>query len=861
MQNLFEKIRVIWEEIVSAHRQAMHARFAILVSALWALLLLSSPGKDIMRSLASGSWSDEILKTGQAPPDLDRIGWFFAGVLVLSATCWLWSRLGLSIDFLGKSQPPSLSKQRLERDLPHFYGAVPFVAAASAFASASLHEIPEASHLNSYLGALPILGLLFGVPFFLIFFGKAPNQGNRDNFGPLCWTLTIYIILAWWRAYYTQNILTALVPSILLLTPLLLYGLESSWAVFVMPIGLLIAWLAHLYESALPIAALILLSVLAILTKALAPQASKIAWVSASGNQLTLRDLFQLLVGIKKPEDKQEENTTHFLRIGGLLTLFQIGLFAAALISPQLLPFIIGSGAVLALGFAGWVTLGSALLVTTRAIRFPLVSTLLLLAAFFSLWNDNHQVRISQDPKAAANVRVAKEIHRDEPNPLKPVGTKFREWQQQISATESQGSAPEQKLPPCVIVATEGGGIRAAFWTATVLSTLQDASVKRKTANQPDFASHLFAISGISGGSIGTAFFTALCSKRDVPAKEQTSAMRLQSAQMLGRDHLAPLLGAMLYPDFAQRFLPIRLLPDRARSLEESFETAWDKEFKHQDTRMSDPFLALWNRPDHTWVPLVFMSGALVENGKRVIGSPVRICTGPGGEFVDAHDLHAHLRTKGPIDGDWQDVPLSTAAHVSARFPFFSPPGRFPSGYRTMDGGYFESSGASAGLDILNAVLATRDSEKGPTNPIILVLLRFGAQPELSDNLPTPARATSLVPIDDAARREPSHFLNETDALIGTVVRAQGARGSYAVDMITGRYAIQPDIVYSFTFSGDDIPLSWTLSGQSCKEMLDQMPETEVRPNGVTDLPTTASNREVLGKLLTDMYGQKPQAR
>src|ERR1051325_10644881 len=51
------------------------------------------------------------------------------------------------------------------------------------------------------------------------------------------------------------------------------------------------------------------------------------------------------------------------------------------------------------------------------------------------------------------------------------------------------------------------------------------------------------------------------------------------------------------------------------------------------------------------------------------------------------------------------DVPLSTAAHMSARFTYVSPAGRFdPDGTHVVDGGYFENSGAATALDILRQV-------------------------------------------------------------------------------------------------------------------------------------------------------------
>ena len=54
---------------------------------------------------------------------------------------------------------------------------------------------------------------------------------------------------------------------------------------------------------------------------------------------------------------------------------------------------------------------------------------------------------------------------------------------------------------PVYIVAAQGGGMYAADQTAIFLSRLQD--------NCPAFRNHLFAISAVSGGSVGAATFVS----------------------------------------------------------------------------------------------------------------------------------------------------------------------------------------------------------------------------------------------------------------------------------------------------------------------------------------------------------------
>ena len=54
-------------------------------------------------------------------------------------------------------------------------------------------------------------------------------------------------------------------------------------------------------------------------------------------------------------------------------------------------------------------------------------------------------------------------------------------------------------------------GIRAAYQACVVLSALQDG--------RADFVDHVFAISGVSGGSVGASTFAALASRANLPGR------------------------------------------------------------------------------------------------------------------------------------------------------------------------------------------------------------------------------------------------------------------------------------------------------------------------------------------------------
>src|SRR5262245_28800823 len=110
---------------------------------------------------------------------------------------------------------------------------------------------------------------------------------------------------------------------------------------------------------------------------------------------------------------------------------------------------------------------------------------------------------------------------------------------------------------PAFVVVAEGGGLYAAYHTAMFLARMQD-----RCAN---FAQHLFALSGVSGGSLGGAVFSSLAKtlltneKHEAgcrePARGRERLFEDLTSLYFSEDLLSPLVGAAVFPDFFQLFL------------------------------------------------------------------------------------------------------------------------------------------------------------------------------------------------------------------------------------------------------------------------------------------------------------------
>ncbi|HEX3131816.1 MAG TPA: hypothetical protein VH394_31050 [Thermoanaerobaculia bacterium] len=358
-------------------------------------------------------------------------------------------------------------------------------------------------------------------------------------------------------------------------------------------------------------------------------------------------------------------DTKRAVRVSLLLSLVLGLLFALA---PVAVGPALGALPIVVLTAANGVMLGTGLLYLSRRWRLPLLVLLLIMAVIFSRWNDNHAMRLAEDEPGPAPLTIQEH---------------FRQW---------QGS---QTGKPIFVVAADGGGIRAAYWAALVLSRLEDRA--------PGFSRQVFAVSGVSGGSLGGAVFASLAAEKESGRVLPCGDLSTCSGKILGHDFLSPAVARMVAPDFVQRFLPVPLpLTDRAHALEDGWADAWEDEVG--TGRFERPFQDLWSDGRAVTVPSLLLNGTHVESGRRIMTTNLRWTSG---DLRDTYDLLRVVRS---------DLPLKTAIHNSARFAYVSPAGTMrPRGVspwwpwgkdrgHVVDGGYFENSGTVSALELVNVL-------------------------------------------------------------------------------------------------------------------------------------------------------------
>jgi hypothetical protein len=410
------------------------------------------------------------------------------------------------------------------------------------------------------------------------------------------------------------------------------------------------------------------------------------------------------------------------------------------------------------------------------------------------------------------------------------------------------GGSGTRRTVPMVFVSASGGGIRSAYWTAMVLDCLFDAHpVQREcTSDHPLDRSDVFAESGISGGSVGFAFDRVL------------AGSGRSWADALSADFVSPDVAALGFRDIPNSFL--RWEPsgiDRAAVLEKAWEQAAGGDRLRTglfaDSRGADGQLRF---------PLLMLSGATVDdacqlNTSVLLAAP-RPAQGPQPplgttdclsltpfEPGRAHDPgipdgSALAATKDLADFSCapgsqtpQDVALSTAALLSARFPYISPTGGLSScddpQRRTfdIDGGLIDSSGLSAIGDLwahlAGDVQAINDD---PDDPICiqprLLMIDNGYLPAAPVAAPSQPEEL-LAPIQGRSRATGQRSAEDEQAAALAFDHAFGAATCAGVTNLPATPASRVAHVVPTSQPGIQAPLGWTLSRFARDDLEEQL--------------------------------------
>jgi hypothetical protein len=522
--------------------------------------------------------------------------------------------------------------------------------------------------------------------------------------------------------------------------------------------------------------------------------------------------------GLADPSGSDEEASRDVGRLL-LLAIFLIFVFvftygadAAAQVFPRAMavPFILG----------GWLPLLSYLAGLARQWRAPLIVIFFgVISSLAVLLGDNHSVRrivAASTSGHAVNIRKMR------------LETAVALWMRENGCADTPGSCPRP-----IIISAAGGASRAGFFMASIIGYfLQEAPTHGLNANM--VRNRLFAISSVSGGSMGAVMVTAaLDAKRDSsdhPCVQTPVDLWWGQSVNNWRDCFEALTsGDFLTADFLgfafNDMVPLGPWRDRAAVLEDS----WSRRYREVVTRadkpdvpstcegLDCPFLTLRPRPAH-WIPLLVLNGSSEATGGRIVTTPLDSTYTPAVKcptadvststacplFVQSDRFHDLLSMTAQSDawfgwvGEFEryllrnasgdDIRLSTAALNSARFPLISPPGTVRSNIdegiidRIVDGGYFESYGALSAKELALAVHAIEPK----LAPVVIVISNDPndvlATNDDSPNAKGQLQAPAQQELQDArAAVNATEWLTDITAPLTTSINARTAHGTLGV--------------------------------------------------------------------------------
>lgn len=294
-----------------------------------------------------------------------------------------------------------------------------------------------------------------------------------------------------------------------------------------------------------------------------------------------------------------------------------------------------------------------------------------------------------------------------------------------VQAADPVHSDRNAPFVPMLLLAASGGGSKAGYWTDLVIDCLLGEGIPGtdgECTNRGDIAGRygrLLLTSSVSGGSIGVRHL--------IENAPRMTAGKSWVNKAAGTDVLSPLIAWGLFHDLPAFLLGADLDPDRCRPGRRAIcRLNADRALVQEAAIVGGSRERLGNARDHGLLgragPVTVFNAAQDGASRRVLLSRVNLaplpqrygCSPPGrtpesvNTAIDAHDVLP----------PGVDLPLVTAALISARFPVLEPAAQLgnpkaadptcehpaPRSVLARDGGYIENTGLLTIVELLPAI-------------------------------------------------------------------------------------------------------------------------------------------------------------
>ena len=239
---------------------------------------------------------------------------------------------------------------------------------------------------------------------------------------------------------------------------------------------------------------------------------------------------------------------------------------------------------------------------------------------------------------------------------------------------------------PIIFIASEGGGLRAAYWNLLVMNELDSMGLY----------GNVFLVSGASGGCIGQGIYLLMKSMGLDNTERKKRIEVIGSTNFLSGD-LAGLMTrfpAKYFPEFPG-LLHWSSLEDRMEAMTRHyFSIIQDDDpidgFSY-DNLKTKPYHSLWESSDQR-LPILAVNTSRAEDGVRGVIMPIQ-------SDEQLHSGLVDLSIKAMEDTSYISFP--DALFLTNRFPLVSPAAKIEGKGHFVDGGYLENSGLGTVLQVI----------------------------------------------------------------------------------------------------------------------------------------------------------------
>jgi hypothetical protein len=325
---------------------------------------------------------------------------------------------------------------------------------------------------------------------------------------------------------------------------------------------------------------------------------------------------------------------------------------------------------------------------------------------------------------------------------------------------------------PLIVITATGGGIHAAAWTTEILGHLEQSfdSDRSLHSSVPDakpysFYDHVLLASGVSGGSVGLMSYLLEYTASQPFDPQHPPSDRMNNAAACSS--IEDVAWGLEYYDLVRLVTnlwfsrPGIAPPDRNWALTKAFNRNLNNPLCKTDSRNLPGLQSLTLDGESLTLgkgaelletgrmPAFTLNTTAVETGGRFLLSNYQIPKNfvPNSDLLPSESfLHAYGE---PCEGSphqgysYADLPIASAARLSATFPYVSSASRVPRTYATyayhfVDGGYYDNDGTASAIEFLNSAIA-----KPASNASLDPCLKPAPPLPTSSSIPTPFASAS----------------------------------------------------------------------------------------------------------------------